>query len=159
MNPLKTNSSIPNRTLSRNFAIALLGLLPLACASVGEQAESTAETKGPRVVHTEQGRASYYSIRSNGGRHTASGERLCEDSMTAAHRTLPMGTRVRVTNLNTGRSVVVRINNRGPFIRGRVIDVTKGAAQELNMIRSGVVPVEVEVLAAESADSEVDGRS
>ena len=105
------------------------------------------------MVQTQEGRASYYSIRSNGGRHTASGERLCEDSMTAAHRNLPMGTQVRVTNLNNGRSVVVRINNRGPFIRGRIIDVTKGAARELNMIRSGVVPVEVEVLASEDDDA------
>lgn len=132
----------------------MLGLLPLACASTTELAAEPPQPAGPRVVATEEGRASFYSVRSNGGRHTASGERLCEDSMTAAHRSLPMGTRVRVTNLNNGRSVVVRINNRGPFIRGRIIDVTKGAARELNMVRSGVVPVEVEVLASENDATE-----
>ena len=66
--------------------------------------------------------------------------------LTAAHKTLPFGTRVRVTNRNNGRSVIVRINDRGPFIRCRVIDVSLGAARRLGMIRSGVVPVSIQVL-------------
>lgn len=65
---------------------------------------------------------------------------------TAAHRTLPFGTRVRVTNRQNGRSVVVRINDRGPFIRCRIIDVSRGAARRLGMIRSGVVPVSIQIL-------------
>lgn len=143
----------------KHFAIALLAALPIGCASTGAMDEAPAEPAGPRVVQIQEGRASYYSIRSNGGRHTASGERLCENSMTAAHRNLPMGTRVRVTNLNNERSVVVRINNRGPFIKGRIIDVTIGAARELNMVRSGVVPVKVEVLDDEETAVDTATRS
>jgi rare lipoprotein A len=100
-------------------------------------------------VHAEEGgapqrgKASWYGREC---RSTASGERYDPSSMTAAHRTLPFGTMVRVTNLNSKRSTVVRINNRGPFRKGRIIDVSKAAAQELQMMSSGVVPVSVEVI-------------
>ena len=80
------------------------------------------------------------------GRKTASGERFNPSKMTAAHKTLPFGTRVRVTNMRNGRSVVVRINDRGPFIRGRVIDLSRGAAGVIGMIGRGIAPVRVEVL-------------
>ena len=80
----------------------------------------------------------------SGGR-TASGEYMRSQEMTAAHRSLPFGTKVRVTNHRTGRSVVVRINDRGPFVRGRVIDVTPAAARELGF--SGVTRVSLEVVA------------
>ena len=93
-----------------------------------------------------EGTASWYEIKCNGGTHTASGETLNNWAMTAAHKTLPMGSRVRVTNLRNGKSVVVRINDRGPYVRGRIIDVTKGAAHKLGFIKSGIVPVRVEVL-------------
>ena len=66
--------------------------------------------------------------------------------LTAAHRTLPLGTRVRVTNTRNGRSVEVRINDRGPYGRGRIIDVSEAAARQLGMIDAGVVPVTIEVL-------------
>ena len=79
------------------------------------------------------GRASWYALNSR----TASGERMNPSAMTAAHRSLPFGTKVKVTNRNNGKSVVVRINDRGPFIRGRVIDVSKGAARELGFVKSG----------------------
>ncbi|MBE9200628.1 MULTISPECIES: septal ring lytic transglycosylase RlpA family protein [unclassified Nodularia (in: cyanobacteria)] len=92
-----------------------------------------------------RGLASFYG-RGFAGRPTATGERFNPEGMTAAHRSLPFGTRVRVTNTRNGRSVVVRINDRGPFIRGRVIDVSTGAARNLGMINSGVAPVKVEVL-------------
>ena len=75
------------------------------------------------------------------------------EAMTAAHRSLPFGTRVRVYNRNNGESVDVTINDRGPFVRGRIIDLSRGAAQELGMVRDGVVPVEVRVL--EKGDGEV----
>jgi rare lipoprotein A len=75
---------------------------------------------------------------------TASGERFSPDKLTAAHRTLPFGTMVRVTNLSNGRAVVVRINDRGPFTKGRVIDVTPAAAKELNF--SGLAPVTLTVV-------------
>jgi rare lipoprotein A len=92
------------------------------------------------------GKASWYEIKCNGGTHTASGETLNDWAMTAAHKTLPMGTRVRVTNKLNGRSVVVKINDRGPYIKGRIIDVTKGVAHKLGFITKGVVPCKVEVL-------------
>lgn len=79
------------------------------------------------------GGASWYALRSK----TASGERMQPSALTAAHRSLAFGTRLKVTNKKNGKSVVVRINDRGPFIRGRVLDVSKGAANELGMISSG----------------------
>lgn len=84
------------------------------------------------------------SIYGYGGRRTASGERLDQSGLTAAHRTLPFGTMVQVTNRSNGRSVVVRINDRGPFIRGRVIDVTPAAARVLGF--SGLVGVSLAVM-------------
>lgn len=94
----------------------------------------------------QHGKASWYSIDCNGGTHTASGERLENYAMTAAHKTLPLGSKVRVTNKRNGKSVVVRITDRGPYIKGRVIDVTVGVAQKLGFVKDGVVPVVVEVL-------------
>lgn len=78
--------------------------------------------------------------------HTATGKRYNPNSLTAAHRTLPIGTRVQVKNLATGRSVTLEINDRGPFRKGRMLDVSKGAAQQLGMIRSGTAKVELAVL-------------
>ena len=91
------------------------------------------------------GMASWYGGRHHGG-PTASGERFDKHAMTAAHRTYPMNTRVRVTNRRNGRSVIVRINDRGPFSRGRIIDVSEAAAEQLGMTEAGVVPVKVERL-------------
>ncbi len=90
------------------------------------------------------GMASYYG--SESGSRTASGAHFNPGAMTAAHRTLPFGTRVRVTNRRNGRSVVVTINDRGPFVRGRVIDLSSGAAGVIGMRSSGVAPVSLEVL-------------
>ncbi|KPP94969.1 septal ring lytic transglycosylase RlpA family protein [Erythrobacter sp. HL-111] len=91
------------------------------------------------------GTASYYGRRFH-GRRTANGERFDMNALTAAHRTLPFGSLVRVTNPSNGRSVTVRINDRGPFSRGRVIDVSRAAAEELGLIRRGHAPVELELL-------------
>ncbi len=88
------------------------------------------------------GQASWYGPGFH-GRTTANGERFDMNAMTAAHRTLPFGTMVRVENLETGRSVTVRINDRGPFIEGRIIDVSRAAAAELDMIASGVARVRI----------------
>lgn len=93
----------------------------------------------PIAALAQSGVASVYS-----GQKTANGEYASAGGMTAAHRTLPFGTKVRVTNQHTGRSVVVRINDRGPFVRGRVIDITPAAAHELGM--SGLAPVTLTVL-------------
>jgi rare lipoprotein A len=99
---------------------------------------------GP-VKISSRGVASYYGYDGSGNR-TASGQRFNPEGMTAAHRHLPFGTKVRVTNTRNGRSVVVRINDRGPFIRGRVIDLSVAAARILGMMGSGVAPVRIEVL-------------
>lgn len=89
--------------------------------------------------------ASWYGPGFQGNR-TANGERYDMNGISAAHKTLPFGTVVRVTNLNNGRSIDVRINDRGPFIKNRVIDLSKGAAQKIDMIRDGVVPVRLQIL-------------
>ena len=89
-----------------------------------------------------RGQASFYSY----DQKTASGERFDPGAMTAAHRTLPFGTKVRVTCMKTRKSVVVRINDRGPFIKGRIIDVSRAAAQQLGMIGRGVAQVEMHVV-------------
>ena len=98
------------------------------------------EPPEPRPV--EIGLASYYADRLH-GRQTASGERYDRQALTAAHRYLPFGTKVVVTRLDDGRAVTVRINDRGPFVRGRIIDLSHAAAQKLDMLRLGVVKVRV----------------
>jgi len=95
--------------------------------------------------HQLRGQASWYGPGFH-GKQTASGERFNQNAMTAAHKTLPFGTLVRVTNLNNGRSVEVVINDRGPFVRGRIIDMSKGAARRIDMIGEGVVPVKIDIL-------------
>ena len=108
----------------------LIGYLTLGGFDSGVAAKSTT------------GIASYYKS----GKQTANGERFNPDGLTAAHRTLPFGTNVRVTNLRNGKSVVVRINDRGPFIRGRVIDLSLGAANFVGMTKSGVAKVTYSIL-------------
>lgn len=93
---------------------------------------------------TELGIASYYANKFH-GRKTASGERFSQDSLTAAHRTLPMGTVVRVTNIANDKSVFVRVNDRGPFVPGRLIDLSAAAADSLGFIHRGTTKVRVEV--------------
>lgn len=95
--------------------------------------------------YDETGSASFYGSRHHGKR-TASGEPFDQHALTAAHRSLPFGTRVQVTNLKNQRSVVVRINDRGPHTRGRLIDLSRAAAQRLDMIRSGTARVRVQSL-------------
>lgn len=102
------------------------------------------DAPAPAAAIAEQcGLAAWYSMP---GAHTANGERMDPRRMTAAHRTLPFGTEVRVTNLENGESVTVVINDRGPFGGGRIIDLSRGAAAEIDMIRSGVVPVRLTVV-------------
>jgi len=91
------------------------------------------------------GIASWYGPGFN-GKQTASGERFDKDHLTAAHRTLPFGSVVRVKNLHNGRSVDVRINDRGPFVKGRIIDLSQAAARQIDLIDRGVGEVELRVL-------------
>lgn len=93
------------------------------------------------------GIASYYASKFH-GRRTASGELFDNGALTAAHRTLPFGTLVRVTNPRTGQSVIVRINDRGPFTKGRTIDLSRAAAEEIGIVRAGHGTVELELIEA-----------
>jgi rare lipoprotein A len=119
-------------------------LVAVLLAGCGRSVPPPERPPGP-ASRLERGKASWYGARFQ-GRKTASGERFDQRDLTAAHKTLRFGTRVRVTNESNGRSVVVRINDRGPYGRGRVIDLSRAAAEQLDMIRAGVVSVTVEVL-------------
>lgn len=122
-----------NRLFQRIVAHAALPCLValLACAATAIHAQS------------QTGKASYYSKKATGSR-TASGAHLHHDSLTCAHRTYPFGTLLRVTHLGTGKQVVVKVTDRGPFVRGRVIDLSWGAARELGMLAQGIAMVKVE---------------
>jgi rare lipoprotein A len=117
------------------LAILLVVAGSLGCATTGPLAGGRSE---------QVGMASYYG-REHDGRRTASGEVFDMNGMTAAHRTLPFGTRVRVTNLANGRQVMVRINDRGPFRRGRIVDLSYAAARKLGIVGRGVAKVRVAV--------------
>jgi rare lipoprotein A len=137
--------NLTRKTKSVALAIAGVILLP-SCSTIGSATSKKTADSQYAVKSTEHGKASWYSIATNRGTKTASGQRLCNHGATAAHKTLPMGTKVRVTNQSNGKSEVVTINDRGPFIRGRIIDVTIGTAERLGFRSRGVVPVKVEVL-------------
>lgn len=109
--------------------------------------ENFADSQGlfAQVIRVLTGFASWYGPGFHGNR-SASGEIFDQNAMTAAHLTLPFGTNVRVTNVATGKSVVVRITDRGPFSHNRVIDISRGAAQRIGLIQAGVAPVKLEVL-------------
>jgi rare lipoprotein A len=118
---------------------ALAGLVLNSCQLAGHKHSVETEMK---VAQTQHGVASIYT-----DRRTASGERFSAKSMSAAHKTWPMGTRVRVTHLSSGRHTTVRINDRGPYIRGRVIDLTPAAAAAIGLTpRLGIAKVKIERL-------------
>lgn len=110
-----------------------LGLIPLLLSA--------------QMGYVEEGEASYYAA-SFHGRRTASGEKYDKNALTAAHKTLPFGTYVRVTELSSGRSVVVRVNDRGPYKAGRIIDLSERAARELGFLAKGITAVRLEVTQA-----------
>jgi rare lipoprotein A len=109
---------------------------------VRRQAPVEQETSSATPPRVSQGIASFYSE----GQQTASGEKFDAHELTAAHPTLPFGTRLRVTNVSTGRSVTVRVNDRGPYVHGRVVDVSYSAAQALGMVGQGVAKVKLDVV-------------
>ncbi len=112
-----------------------------------------------QLIAQSVGIASFYSGGpSEGGSITANGERFNPSSYTAAHRTLPFGTRVRVTSVRTGKSVVVRINNRGPFIGGRVIDLSVGAARAIGLTQTGIGSVRMDILGGGEGGGRRHGR-
>ncbi len=111
----------------------------------GQASKQAAAVQHGKALLTLEGIASYYADDFN-GKKTANGETYDMNGLTAAHRSLPFGTKVRVTNLENGRQVVVRINDRGPFQLSRIIDLSLGAAKELDMIAKGTAKVKLEVI-------------
>jgi rare lipoprotein A len=108
---------------------------------VRREASAEPEASGENTPRVSQGIASFYTE----GTETASGEKFDTHELTAAHPTLPFGTRLRVTNVSTGKSVTVRVNDRGPYVHGRVVDVSYSAAEALGMVGQGVAKVKLDV--------------
>ncbi|MFW6262175.1 MAG: septal ring lytic transglycosylase RlpA family protein [Spirochaetota bacterium] len=125
--------------LGCSWLLALLAGLPVAAAAEGSQQADLADE------HEVEGGASWYAGKFQ-GRTTANGEVFDTNELTAAHKTLPFGTVVRVTNLKNGLDVEVRINDRGPFVEGRIIDLSRAAADAIDMTADGVVPVSLTVV-------------
>jgi len=131
--------------LARQIAACALGLLLCAGASGAAAAPHHRHPHIDRSGRPQSGRASFYGVR-GAGKTTASGTKLAPNRMTAASRTLPLGTKAKVTNVATGKSVNVTVTDRGPFAKNRILDVTPKAAHKLGMKTDGVSPVNVQPL-------------
>ena len=130
------------RCSSRNWAV----WLPAAAATAGHGLRRPTPPPCPPAF-TQQGRAWYYG-EAHDGLTTASGEEFDKSAMTAAHRTLPLGSRIEVENLSNGRKVVVTVNDRGPYVRGRIVDLSQGAARQLGFTKQGVERVKLTAITA-----------
>src|SRR5437870_1644247 len=133
------------RSILVSLAIAILTLVTVGCATTTRR-PAAPDSAGPEPGTRIDGLASWYG-QQHQGRATASGEAFDMNKLTAAHRTLPFGTRLRVTNVENGRSVVVRVNDRGPWANDRILDLSLAAAKALGMAGDGVARVEIVVLA------------
>jgi|GraSoiStandDraft_4_1057263.scaffolds.fasta_scaffold628020_1 rare lipoprotein A len=131
--PALSLAAEPETTASTGLRLASVTSTPVLLPPDNKRGE-------PKI--SSYGLASFYRHHTR----TASGEKFDERELTAAHRTLPFGTRLRVTSVETGRSVTVRVNDRGPFVRGRVVDLSYSAAQEIGMVGRGVTKVKVDVV-------------
>jgi len=125
------------RKLTPFLSVLVLTILLVGCGCLRATA--------PRKGRSQVGMASWYGKKFH-GRPTSSGEIFDMHKLTAAHKELPLGTRVRVTNLKNRKSVVVKVNDRGPFVKGRIIDLSYGAAKKIGMVEDGVVKVRVEIV-------------
>lgn len=127
--------------------VSIKTLFLLLCMAIlaGCSSAPLSGSAGKWAGHKESGQASYYADKFQ-NRKTASGQLYKANLKTAAHRTLPFGTKVRVTNVKNGKSVVVRINDRGPFVRGRIIDLSRSAFSSIGNTRDGLINVRIEVL-------------
>ncbi len=137
----------------KSVALAIAGVILIpSCAATGNANSKQLTNSLFAIKSVQSGKASWYSVRTNYGTRTASGERLNNDAPTAAHKTLPMGTMVRVVNESNGKSEVVKITDRGPYVKGRIIDVTLGIAERLGFAQHGIAKVRVEVLGKINTD-------
>ena len=125
----------------RRYLLLLLSLWLEACATRIFEPRKKIAIYDIKPVHVQTGIASWYR-----DHRTASGERFNINALAAAHKSLPFGSKVRVIDLKSGKSVIVRVNDRGPYIRGRIIDLTVGAARQLGMYHRGIARVRIEVL-------------
>ncbi|MGV2293346.1 septal ring lytic transglycosylase RlpA family protein [Trinickia sp. YCB016] len=158
--PADQASAPPMRTLGAvaNAPSSPLGYDASKSAPASDSKASLADAKpldaGPDVSDFHQtGRASWYGTKFH-GRKTASGERYNMNALTAAHKTLPLASYVRVTNTTNDKSVVVKINDRGPYVRGRIIDLSYAAARVLGLRKAGTAQVKIEGLSAQEAKAE-----
>jgi rare lipoprotein A len=126
--------SAPARRRIYSLAASLLAVLLTACG-------------GSKSTFTQSGQGSYYADKF-AGKRTASGTPYRPGKLTAAHNTLPFGTKIKVTNAKTGRSVKVTVNDRGPHVKGRIVDLSKKAANKIGLVEAGVAPVQLKVVKA-----------
>ncbi len=156
--PGPVQGEVATAQVSPHAAPAVIQKMPVPAVIVDQAQDEAAPAKSldqaktlnqsaPKTLEKStvlgEGMASFYGAELAGNR-TASGERFNPNALTAAHRTLPMGTKLRVTNKANGKSVIVRINDRGPFAKNRIIDVSRGAAEQISMVRSGTARVTLE---------------
>lgn len=132
---------MPSKTL-KNRSRAAVALVAFCALLTGCSANRRPETRPSGVRPLEKGIASWYGTQFH-GRRTASGERFNMNELTAAHPSLPFGTLLEVRNVRNGRSVVVRVNDRGPFSKSRILDLSFAAASEIGLVRAGKAPVEL----------------
>jgi rare lipoprotein A len=162
---LSTSTVLPAESLSDNHQVdepqTDIPSVESSSAPIIPRSPETQEASPPATLPTpapstiiETGLASWYGAKHH-GRRTASGEIFDQKKFTAAHRTLPWGSIVKVTNLDNGKSVEVRINDRGPFTKGRIIDLSRAAARAVGMLESGVSPVRMEVLSPRELSSDL----
>jgi rare lipoprotein A len=142
----QTGSSSIDKPQTHTFSREIPPIAKVPSVPESEEVPPIAKIPAPpQSTITETGLASWYGSRHHGKR-TASGEIFNQAKFTAAHRTLPWGSRVKVTNLANGKSVEVRINDRGPFSKGRIIDLSRAAARSLGMVEQGITTVRIESL-------------
>jgi len=135
----------------RRLSVSFIALFALLVGIPVGHAEFSVPSKP--VAFRQVGTASWYGPGFH-GRRTASGERFDQNALTAAHRKLPLGSEVKVTNLDNGRSIIVEINDRGPYKKGRVIDLSKGAARKLGIVDDGLATVRIEATSEQIAWAE-----
>jgi rare lipoprotein A len=145
---------VPHRRFLTATALSLLGLLAGCSTAVVTTPPTPAEP--PVAGNEEVGYASWYGAQHQGKR-TASGEVYDMNQLTAAHRTLPFGTRLLVTNRDTSQSAEVRVNDRGPFVKGRILDVSYAAARQLGAVGAGIFPVRLRVIALPGTGRDTPG--
>ena len=121
-------------------------LVPVTSSGKAPAKAESVKKESSKPITIQHGIASWYSIKTNYGIKTASGRPLSNHAYTAAHKQWPMGSKVRVTNLNNGRSEILTISDRGPYIKGRIIDVTVGSAKRLGFHERGITKTKVELL-------------